>query len=49
MLMSSGTGDTIAFFVRWIQDTSLAVWPEVIMTNHNQAQIDALKEVYLLS
>ena len=28
---------------------SPAVWPEVIMTNHDQAQIDALKEVYPLS
>ena len=49
MLMSSGTGDTIAFFIRWVWDMSLAVWPEIIMTKCDQAQIDALKEVYPLS
>ena len=49
MLTSSGTGDTIAFFVRWVRDMSPAVRPEVIMTDRDQAQIDALKKVYPLS
>ena len=49
MLMSSRTTDTIAFFVRWVRDASPAVRPEVIMTDRDQAQIDALKEIYPLS
>jgi hypothetical protein len=49
MLTSSGTTNTIAFFVCWVQDLSLVVWPKVIMTNCNQAQLDALKEIYPLS
>jgi hypothetical protein len=49
MLTSSGTTDTIAFFVRWVRDASPAVRPAVIMSDHDQAQLQALKEVYPLS
>ena len=46
MLASNGTTDTIAFFVGWVRDVSLAVWPVVIMTNHNHMQINALRIIY---
>ena len=49
MLTSSGMTDTIAFFVRWVWDASPAVWPAVIMSDRNQAQLQALKDVYPLS
>ena len=49
MLMLSGTTNTIAFFVCWVWDASPAVWPAVIMSNCDQAQLQALKEVYSLS
>jgi hypothetical protein len=49
MLTSSGMTDTIAFFVRWVRDASPAVRPAVIMTDRDQAQMEALKEVYPLS
>ena len=49
MLTSSGTTDTIAFFVRWVRDGSPAVRPTVIMTDRDQAQMEALKEIYPLS
>jgi MULE transposase domain len=49
MFTSSRTTDTITFFVHWVQDTNLVVWPAVIMTDRDQAQIDALTEVYPLS
>jgi hypothetical protein len=35
MLMSSGTTNTIAFFVHWVQDVSPAVQPAVIMSDHD--------------
>ena len=46
MLTSSGTTNIIAFFVKWVRDTSPSVWPGVIMTDHNQVQIAALESVY---
>jgi len=46
MLVSNGTTDTIAFFVGWVRDASPAVRPAVIMTNHDHAQINALRIVY---
>jgi len=46
MLASNGTTDTIAFFVGWVRDASPAVWPAVIMTDHDRAQINALRIVY---
>src|SRR6267142_916271 len=49
MLTSSRMTDMIAFFICWVWDVSLAVWPTVIMSDHNQAQLQALKEVYPLS
>jgi hypothetical protein len=49
MLTSSGTTDTIAFFVCWVQEGSPAVRPAVIMTDRDQAQMEALKEIYPLS
>src|SRR6267142_4062627 len=49
MLTSSGMTDTIAFFVHWVRDASPAVQPAVIMSDRDQAQLQALKEVYPLS
>jgi|SRR6266851_2857372 len=46
MLASNGTTNTIAFFVSWVRDTSPAVWPAVIMTDHDRVQINALRIVY---
>jgi len=46
MLTSSGLADIIAFFVQWVWDTAPNVWPSVIMTNRDQAQMVALMEVY---
>lgn len=46
MLMSSGTTDIITFFVRWVRNASPSVWPGIIMTDHNHAQIAALETVY---
>ena len=49
MLASNGTIAMIAFFLRWVRDASPSVQPAVIMTDHNQAQINALKAIYLHS
>ena len=46
MLASNGTTDTIAFFVGWVRDVSPAVWPAVIMTDRDRAQMNALRLVY---
>jgi MULE transposase domain len=46
MLTSSGTADTIAFFVCWVRDVSPAVRPAVIMSDCDQAQLQALREIY---
>src|SRR6267142_2692711 len=49
MLTSSGTTDMITFFVHWVRDASLKVRPAVIMSDRDQAQLQALKDVYPLS
>jgi hypothetical protein len=46
MLVSNGMTNNIAFFVSWVRDASLVVWPAVIMTNHGCAQINVLRIVY---
>ena len=46
MIASNGTTNTIAFFVHWVRDASLAVQPAVIMTDHDHAQINMLKAIY---
>ena len=46
MLTSHGTKDNIAFFVKWVRDASPEVQPTVIMTDCDQAQINALEIVY---
>ena len=46
MLTSSVTTEMITFFVSWVRDTSLSVWPEIIVTDCNQVQIVALEIVY---
>jgi hypothetical protein len=46
MLASNGMTDTIAFFVSWVRDMSLAVRPVVIMTDRDCAQIKALTAIY---
>jgi len=49
MLASNGMTATIAFFLKWVRDASPLVQPVVIMTNHDQAQINALEAIYLQS
>ena len=44
--MSSTMTHVIKFFVKWVRDASPSVWPGVIMTDHDQAQIAALEIVY---
>ena len=46
MLTSNGTTENIAFFVKWVRDTSPEVWPAIIMTDCDQAQIKALEMVH---
>ncbi len=46
MLVLNGMTATIAFFLRWVRDASLSVQPAVIMTDRNQAQINALEAIY---
>ena len=46
MLTSNGTTENIAFSVKWVKDASPKVQPCVIMTDCDQAQINALKMVY---
>src|SRR5580693_9816928 len=46
MLSSNGTTDTIEFFLNWVKETSPTVRPAVIMSDHDQAQLNALKKVY---
>jgi len=38
--------NTIAFFVSWVRDASPVVWPAVIMTDRDRAQMNALRLVY---
>ena len=38
--------ENIAFFVKWVRDASPAVQPAVIITDCDQAQINALEMVY---
>ncbi len=49
MLASNGMTAMIMFFLRWVRDASLSVQPTVIMTDHDQAQINALEVIYLRS
>ena len=46
MLASNGTTATIAFFLQWVRDASPLVKPVVIMTDCDQAQINALEAIY---
>jgi hypothetical protein len=46
MLASNGTTDTIAFFVGWVRDASLAVRLAVIMTNRDRTQMNVLRLIY---
>jgi hypothetical protein len=46
MLASNGMTAMIAFFLRWVRDASLSVQPAVIITDHDQAQINALEAIY---
>ena len=49
MLTSNETTENIAFFVKWVRDANPEVQPTVIMTDCDQAQINALETVYLES
>jgi MULE transposase domain len=46
MLLSNGTVATIAFFLNWVKIVSLGIWPSIIMTDRDLAQIKAIKAVY---
>jgi len=46
MLTSNGITEHIAFFVKWVRDASPEVRPAVIITDCDQAQINALEIVY---
>jgi MULE transposase domain len=46
MLTSNATTNSIAFFLDWVKVASPAVWPTVIMTDRDQAQIAAIQIVY---
>jgi MULE transposase domain len=46
MLSSNGTVATIAFFLNWVKAVCPTIWPSIIMTDHNLAQIKALEAVY---
>jgi hypothetical protein len=46
MLSSNGMAATIAFFLNWVKTASLGIWPSVIMTDCDLAQIKAIKAVY---
>ena len=46
MLTSNGTTDSIAFFLDWVKEASPEVWPRIIMTDRNQAQIAAIQMTY---
>ena len=44
--MTNATTPMIAFFLKWIKDTSPGVQPGIIMTDCDQAQIAALQSIY---
>ena len=46
MLLSNGTTDIIAFFLNWVKEASPAVRPSVIMSDRDQAQLNAIEKVY---
>jgi MULE transposase domain len=46
MLTPNGMTNTISFFIHWVKETSPAVRPLIIMTDHDQAQMAALQQVY---
>ena len=46
MLTSSGTTDSIAFFLDWVKEASPEVQPRIIMTDRDQAQITAIQMTY---
>jgi len=46
MITSNGTTENIAFFVKWVRDANPEVRPAIIMTDCDQAQINALETVY---
>ena len=46
MLSSSGTEATIQYFLNFVKDRSPGVVPAIIMSNHDKAQMNAVKTVY---
>jgi MULE transposase domain len=46
MLTSNSTTNTIWFFLCWVKEVSLVVWPAIIMTDRDQAQMAAIDDVY---
>jgi MULE transposase domain len=46
MLSSNGMTETISYFLNWVKEVSPAVQPVVIMTDHDQAQINVIMRVY---
>src|SRR6267142_48550 len=49
MLSSNGMANTITFFLNWVKEACSTVQPAVIMSDCDQAQLNALKKVYLSS
>ena len=49
MLSSSGMEATISFFLNFIKARSPEIMPTIIMTDRNQAQMNAITAVYLAS
>jgi MULE transposase domain len=46
MLMPNAMTNSITFFLHWVKEASPTVWPAVIMTDHDQAQINVIRQVY---
>jgi hypothetical protein len=46
MLSSNGTEATIQFFLNFIKLHSPEITPQITMSNHDQAQMNAIKAVY---
>jgi hypothetical protein len=49
MISSSMRKETMVFFLNWVKKASPDVWPSIIMSDCDQAQLAAIREVYLHS
>ena len=46
MLSSSSMEVTVKFFLNWVKEWNPEIKPTIIMTNHDQVQINAIKAIY---